>query len=293
MDSFRIILGFKWVQPILIIIGCFIADRLLRRLLGKVFDQAMAMIRRNKTHKLEKHEREARIKRLGTLKKLSLDILRIVLIIFAVLMFLSSIGINIMPVLTGVGIAGLAISLAAQNIIRDFLNGIFVIMEDHYAVGDVVKIGEYFGTVERFTLRTTHLTDLDGNYIIIPNGNVGELVNATKNWSQTKVVVGVSYSTDVRKALAVMEEVAGKLKEDYPDKIMEDASIQGILEFADSSINLRALIKTMPGEQWFVGREYRLRLKEAFDREGIVIPFPQRDVWIKEQPGSGFQKTTA
>lgn len=293
MDSFRIILGFKWVQPILIIIGCFIADRLLRHLLGKVFDQAMAMIRRNKTHKLEKHEREARIKRLGTLKKLSLDILRIVLIIFAVLMFLSSIGINIMPVLTGVGIAGLAISLAAQNIIRDFLNGIFVIMEDHYAVGDVVKIGEYFGTVERFTLRTTHLTDLDGNYIIIPNGNVGELVNATKNWSQAKVVVGVSYSTDVRKALAVMEEVAGKLKEDYPDKIMEDASIQGILEFADSSINLRALIKTMPGEQWFVGREYRLRLKEAFDREGIVIPFPQRDVWIKEQPGSGFQKTTA
>ena len=293
MDSFRIILGFKWVQPILIIIGCFIADRLLRRLLGKVFDQAMAMIRRNKTHKLEKHEREARIKRLGTLKKLSLDILRIVLIIFAVLMFLGSIGINIMPVLTGVGIAGLAISLAAQNIIRDFLNGIFVIMEDHYAVGDVVKIGEYFGTVERFTLRTTHLTDLDGNYIIIPNGNVGELVNATKNWSQAKVVVGVSYSTDVRKALAVMEEVAGKLKEDYPDKIMEDASIQGILEFADSSINLRALIKTMPGEQWFVGREYRLRLKEAFDREGIVIPFPQRDVWIKEQPGSGFQKTTA
>lgn len=293
MDSFRIILGFKWVQPILIIIGCFIADRLLRRLLGKVFDQAMVMIRRNKTHKLEKHEREARIKRLGTLKKLSLDILRIVLIIFAVLMFLSSIGINIMPVLTGVGIAGLAISLAAQNIIRDFLNGIFVIMEDHYAVGDVVKIGEYFGTVERFTLRTTHLTDLDGNYIIIPNGNVGELVNATKNWSQAKVVVGVSYSTDVRKALAVMEEVAGKLKEDYPDKIMGDASIQGILEFADSSINLRALIKTMPGEQWFVGREYRLRLKEAFDREGIVIPFPQRDVWIKEQPGSGFQKTTA
>lgn len=293
MDSFRIILGFKWVQPILIIIGCFIADRLLRHLLGKVFDQAMAMIRRNKTHKLEKHERDARIKRLGTLKKLSLDILRIVLIIFAVLMFLSSIGINIMPVLTGVGIAGLAISLAAQNIIRDFLNGIFVIMEDHYAVGDVVKIGEYFGTVERFTLRTTHLTDLDGNYIIIPNGNVGELVNATKNWSQAKVVVGVSYSTDVRKALAVMEEVAGKLKEDYPDKIMGDASIQGILEFADSSINLRALIKTMPGEQWFVGREYRLRLKEAFDREGIVIPFPQRDVWIKEQPGSGFQKTTA
>jgi small conductance mechanosensitive channel len=198
-----------------------------------------------------------------------------------------------MPVLTGLGIAGLAISLAAQNIIRDFLNGIFVIIEDHYAVGDVVKIGEYFGTVERFTLRTTHLSDLDGNYIIIPNGTIGELVNATKHWSQAQVIVGVSYDTDVRKALAVMEEVSQQLKADLPGKILGDPAIQGIHEFADSSINLRALIKTVPGEQWFIAREYRLRLKEAFDREGIVIPFPQLDLWVREYPQSPPQKTTA
>jgi small conductance mechanosensitive channel len=287
------ILGWKWVQPVLILIGWFVADRVLRRVLGKIFDQAVEMIRKNKTRGLAKHEREARMKRLGTLRKLALDIIRAILLVFAVLMFLSSIGIDIMPVLTGLGIAGLAISLAAQNIIRDFLNGIFVIIEDHYAVGDVVKIGEYFGTVERFTLRTTHLSDLDGNYIIIPNGTIGELVNATKHWSQAQVIVGVSYDTDVRKALAVMEEVSQQLKADLPGKILGDPAIQGIHEFADSSINLRALIKTVPGEQWFIAREYRLRLKEAFDREGIVIPFPQLDLWVREYPQSPPQKTTA
>jgi len=211
------------------------------------------------------------------------------------LTFLSTLGVNIMPILTGLGIAGLAISLAAQNIIRDFLNGIFVVIEDHYAVGDVVKIGEYFGLVENFTLRTTHLSDLDGNYIIIPNSNITDLVNATKYWSQAQVVVGVSYDSDTRKALGIMEKVAKELREAFPDKIQEEAQIQGILSFDDSSVSLRALIKTFPGEHWFIGREYRLRLKEAFDAEGIVIPFPQMDVWMKNTGGleTAPQKTSA
>jgi small conductance mechanosensitive channel len=293
VDPIDIIMEWKWVQPLLIVIGWFVVDRILRRILGKIFDQAVEMIRKNKTRGLAKHEREARMKRLGTLKKLALDIIRAILLVFAILMFLSSIGIDIMPVLTGLGIAGLAISLAAQNIIRDFLNGIFVVIEDHYAVGDVVKIGEYFGTVERFTLRTTHLSDLDGNYIIIPNGTIGELVNATKHWSQAQIIVGVSYDTDVRKALSVMEEVSQQLKADLPGKVLGDPAIQGIHEFADSSINLRALIKTVPGEQWFIAREFRLRLKEAFDKEGIVIPFPQLDLWVKEYPQDPSQKTMA
>lgn len=293
MNSFNIVLGWKWILPVLVIVAWLITDRVIQRLLGKAFDKAAEMIRKNKSHNLAKHEKQVRIKRVGTLKKLTIDITRAMLLLFAVLMFLSSIGIDIVPVLTGLGLAGLAISLAAQNIIRDFMNGIFVILEDHFSVGDVVKIGNHFGTVERFTLRTTQISDLDGNYIIIPNGTIRDLVNATKNWAQAQVIVGVSYGTDTRKALSVMEEVANKLKEDFPDKIMQDPVIQGILEFAASSINLRALIKTMPGEQWFIAREYRLRLKEAFDSQSIVIPFPQLDLWVKEQPGAEFQKTTA
>lgn len=271
----------RFLMPVIVLAGWYVADKILVKILEKAFDQGIAKVRKNDGNKLDPHQKSARIKRIGTLRGLVVDLFRWGLGAVAILTFLSSIGVNIMPILTGLGIAGLAISLAAQNIIRDFLNGIFVVIEDHYAVGDVVKIGEYFGVVETFTLRTTHLSDLDGNYIIIPNSNISDLVNATKYWSQAQVIVGVSYDTDVRKALGIMERVAKELKEAFPGKVKEDAQIQGILEFEDSAVSLRALIKTFPGEHWFIGREYRLRLKEAFDAEGITIPFPQMDIWMR------------
>lgn len=283
------------LSPLLVLAGWYIADKVLVKLAGKLFDQGISKVSNGSNHQKNDHERRSRIKRLETLRSLVIDLLRWALGAIAFLTFLGSIGINIIPILTGLGIVGLALSLAAQDIIRDFLNGIFVVIEGHYAVGDVVKIGEYFGLVENFTLRTTHLSDLDGNYIIIPNSNISELVNATKYWSQAQIIVGVSYETDIRKALGVMERVAREIKGEYPDKVKEDAQVQGILSFDASSISLRALIRTFPGEHWFIGREYRLRLKEAFDKEGITIPFPQTDVWIRSQEGFRVsdQKTRA
>ena len=283
------------LSPLLVLAGWYIADKVLVKLAGKLFDQGISKVSNGSNDQMNDHERRSRVKRLETLRRLVIDLLRWALGALAFLTLLGSIGINIVPILTGLGIVGLALSLAAQDIIRDFLNGIFVVIEGHYAVGDVVKIGEYFGLVENFTLRTTHLSDLDGNYIIIPNSNISELVNATKYWSQAQVIVGVSYETDIRKALGVMERVAREIKGEYPDKVKEDAQVQGILSFDASSISLRALIRTFPGEHWFIGREYRLRLKEAFDKEGITIPFPQTDVWIRSQEGFRVsdQKTRA
>jgi len=283
------------LTPLLVLAGWYIADKVLVKLAGKLFDQGISKVSNGSNDQMNDHERRSRVKRLETLRSLVIDLLRWALGALAFLTLLGSIGINIVPILTGLGIVGLALSLAAQDIIRDFLNGIFVVIEGHFAVGDVVKIGEYFGLVENFTLRTTHLSDLDGNYIIIPNSNISELVNATKYWSQAQVIVGVSYETDIRKALGVMERVAREIKGEYPDKVKEDAQVQGILSFDASSISLRALIRTFPGEHWFIGREYRLRLKEAFDKEGITIPFPQTDVWIRSQEGFRVsdQKTRA
>ncbi len=283
------------LTPLLVLAGWYIADKVLVKLAGKLFDQGISKVSNGSNDQMNDHERRSRVKRLETLRRLVIDLLRWALGALAFLTLLGSIGINIVPILTGLGIVGLALSLAAQDIIRDFLNGIFVVIEGHFAVGDVVKIGEYFGLVENFTLRTTHLSDLDGNYIIIPNSNISELVNATKYWSQAQVIVGVSYETDIRKALGVMERVAREIKGEYPDKVKEDAQVQGILSFDASSISLRALIRTFPGEHWFIGREYRLRLKEAFDKEGITIPFPQTDVWIRSQEGFRVsdQKTRA
>lgn len=285
----------RFVMPVLVVLGWYIADRVLVKLAGRLFDGGISRVRNGTTIQIDDHERASRVKRLGTLRGLVIDLLRWGLGAIAFLTFLGTINVNIMPILTGLGIAGLAVSLAAQNIIRDFLNGIFVVVEDHFSVGDVVKIGEYFGVVENFTLRTTHLSDLDGNYIIIPNGRITELVNATKYWSQAQVVVGVSYDSDVRKALGVMERVGRDLKKDFPDKVREDPRVQGILSFDERAVSLRALIRTVPGEHWTIGMEYRLRLKEAFDAEGITIPFPQMDVWLRSPEGLRVagQKTRA
>ena len=285
----------RFTMPVFVLVAWYVADKILVKIVRKAFDRGISAVQNNNTGNMDKHECSARIKRLGTLRTLVVDVLRWGLGAVAVLTFMSSVGVNIMPILTGLGIAGLAISLAAQNIIRDFLNGIFVIIEDHFAVGDVVKIGEYFGVVENFTLRTTHLSDMDGNYIIIPNSNITELVNATKFWSQAQVIVGVSYDTDIRNALGIMERVARELRDSFPGKVKDEAQIQGILSFDDSAVSLRALIRTFPGEQWFIGREYRLRLKEAFDAEGISIPFPQMDIWLRSPEGlkKAGQKTSA
>jgi len=279
------ILGFqtgRWLLPLIVLVGWFIVDRIVvKKLVGKLFDGWINNYRSKNADEIEAHELQARMNRFATLKRLAVDILRWGLGAVAALMLLSTLGIDIVPILTGLGIAGLAISLAAQNIIRDFLYGIFVVLENQYAVGDVVKIAGHFGTVDRFNLRTTHLTDLDGNYIIVPNSAVTEVLNATKHWSQAQVVVGVAYDTDIRKALEVMEEAGKQVKAQYPGKIIDDPVIQGILEFEDSAITLRALIKTHAGEHWFIGREYRLLLKEAFDAAGISIPFPQQDLWLR------------
>ncbi|MPM72109.1 Small-conductance mechanosensitive channel [bioreactor metagenome] len=170
--------------------------------------------------------------------------------------------------------------MAAQNIIRDFLNGIFVVLEDHYGVGDWIETSMGGGTVEKLTLRTTHLRDIDGNLIIIPNGSINGITNYTKNWSRATIKLRVPFDTDVRQAMHIMEETANSLQEENPSLFIGPPTVQGILDFLDSSILLRTLFDTTPGDQWVLSREYRLRVKEAFDRSGIRIAVPQSEVWL-------------
>ncbi len=263
--------------PVLVLIGWWIVDRAAVLFATRLFRLAVA---RFEARSDSIGQREANVKRLQTLKGLATQIARGSVAVFAVLTLLGSLQIDVRPILTGFGVAGLAVSLAAQNIIRDFINGIVVVLEDHYSVGDVVTISNYTGTVERFTLRTTHLRTVDGELAIVPNGAVTQVLNFTKNWSRAKIDVGVAYDTDIPRAMKVMKEVAETLCDEYKPRILDTPDVQGILAFDDSAVVLRCLIKTVPGDQWSLGREYRLRLKEAFDREGIVIPFPQSDVWL-------------
>lgn len=229
--------------------------------------------------------RDASLKRLRTLRGISLQLYRWTLAAIAVLTFAGSLGVDVRSILTGLGIAGLAISLAAQNIIRDFLNGVFILFEDQFAVGDVVKIDGNAGAVEGFTLRTTRLRTLDGELVTIPNGSISTVLNFTKKWSRARVEVGVDYGTDIPAALSVMDRVAKELAAEMPGKIIEaPAVLEGILAFEASAVTLRVLLKTVPGAQWEVAAAYRLRLKKAFEESGITISFPQVDVHLKTFP---------
>lgn len=275
--------------PVFVLVGWWLVDRLSVVLLARGLD---LVEKRLASRSATRVTREAGLRRYQTLGQLARQMVRWTIAVLALLTLLGSMKIDVRPILTGVGIVGLGISLAAQNIIRDFLNGIFVIMEDHYAVGDVINAAGTSGVVERFSLRTTQIRTLDGELAIVPNGTITGVTNSTKYWSRARIEVGVSYGTDIRRAMDVMKDIGVRLKEANPDKIIEIPEVQGIIEFGDSSITLRCLIKTFPGEQWEMGRQYRLTLKETFDAEGITIPFPQLDLMIRGQ-GEGGPKITA
>ena len=213
--------------------------------------------------------------RVKTFKGLLLQAGRVLLGIYFVFILLNHFSIDPKPLLAGIGVVGLGLSLAAQNILRDFINGLFIIIEDQFNIGDWVTIGSFSGSVERFTMRVTRLRAIDGRLIIIPNGNISEVVNSTKDFALALVEVGVSYQSDARKVLEILEECAADTAAAMPGVIVEEARVQGILAFRDSDILMRVTAKTLPGEQWAVERTMRIIIKEKFDRLGIEIPFRQ------------------
>jgi small conductance mechanosensitive channel len=224
--------------------------------------------------------------RVKTFKGLLLQVCRALLGIYFTFIMLDHFNIDPKPLLAGIGVVGLGLSLAAQNILRDFLNGLFIIIEDQFNVGDWVTIGNFSGSVERFTMRVTRLRAIDGRLIIIPNGKISEVMNSTKDFALALVEVGVSYQSDVRKVLEILEECAADTAAAMPGVIVEEAKVQGILAFRDSDVLMRVTAKTLPGEQWAVERAMRIIIKEKFDASGIEIPFQQVVIHTEREAGA-------
>ncbi|OQX53013.1 MAG: hypothetical protein B5M53_07465 [Candidatus Cloacimonas sp. 4484_209] len=197
--------------------------------------------------------------------------------VIALFMILREFNMNITPLLTGAGIAGIAIGLGAQSLIKDFLHGFFILAEDQFRVGDVVKIGDHAGVVERITMRITRLRSLDGNVHIIPNGEINSVENMTHGWSRAVVDVDVAYKENLDRVMTIMANVAAGLQKDdkYKDFIMEKPEVLGVEKLGDSGITIRLIVKTVPLKQWEITRELRKRIKKAFDMAKIEIPFPQ------------------
>jgi len=189
--------------------------------------------------------------------------------------------INIGPLLAGVGVLGLAVSFGAQTLIKDLIAGIFILVEGQCAVGDVVRVGATSGMVERITLRTTVLRDLQGVVHVIPNGSIEVLSNMTKSWSKAVLDLGVAYKEDVDHVLRVIRDEAGAMyaEAEWKSLILEEPQVLGVQELGDSAVVVRLSFKTLPLKQWDVAREFRRRIKNRFDREGIEIPFPHRTIY--------------
>ena len=201
----------------------------------------------------------------------------------AVLMVLREFHVDIAPVLTGAGIAGLAIGFGAQTLVRDIISGFFLILEDQVRVGDVAAINGTGGLVEELNLRTIVLRDIEGTVHVFPNGSITTLANRSKDFSYYVIDLPITYREDPDRVAALLRQIGAELQADsaFGPFILEPIEVLGVDAFADWSVQIKARIKTMPLKQWVVGRELRRRIRKTFEDEHIEIPFPERVVTVR------------
>jgi small conductance mechanosensitive channel len=203
--------------------------------------------------------------------------------------------VDVTPVLASVGVIGLALSLGAQTLIKDVLGGLFILIENQYAVGDVVEIGEVSGQVERITLRSTSIRDIDGSLHLVPNGDVRIVSNLTREWSRALVDFGVAYEEDLDEVLAVLRDLAEALAadEEFGPLLIGTPEVIGPVSLEDTTVVVRVMATTKPGAQWTIGRVIQKRVLQVCDEAGIELPYPRQEVVIRREgfPAAGGEET--
>jgi moderate conductance mechanosensitive channel len=254
---------------------------LLIRLVRGVANRLVKMVQ--DADPLTSSERELRALTLAGIFK---SVAQVAIVLVATLTILGTIGIHTGPLIAGAGVAGLAISFGAQNLIRDYISGFFILVENQYKVGDVIKAAGVSGQVEDMNLRMTLLRDLEGIAHFIPNGEIKVVSNLAKEWARAVVNVGITYKENLDRVIAVMSQVGEELTRDaaFGPNILESPQVLGVEDFGDSQVTLRMMIKTRPLKQWEIARELRKRIKQAFDQNGIEIPYPQRVIHSISSP---------
>jgi len=262
------------VRIAVIVVLAFLAYRVVRLATGRLQRDI------DEEDPFDKRRREQRLRTVASLLN---SIAAAVIVGLALLMILATF-IEIGPLLATAGVAGLAISFGAQSLVKDILTGIFLMAEEQFGIGDVVSVKDkgVTGLVERISLRTTVLRDVEGTVHVIPNGEITMVSNLTKGWSKAVLDIGVAYREDVDRVLGVLREECDALwqDEEWSEIVLEEPEVPGVQALADSSVVLRVIFKTLPLKQWDVAREYRRRIKRRFDDEGIEIPFPHRTIYV-------------
>ncbi len=233
-------------------------------------------------------------RRMKTLQTLASRLVTVVFALIALLMVLSQFQVDIGPAIAGFGVIGIAIGFGAQTLVRDWLSGIFIVIENQYSVGDVISIAGVDGIVEAFSLRRTVLRNLDGTVHSVPNGQIVVASNMTRGWARVNLDVSVAYDADIEEVSRVIDQVGEEMQADpaWQDRILEPPKVMRVNALGDSAVALKVLGQVLPAQQWAVTGELRKRILTAFARENIEIPFPHQ-VLISRTSNGGRTHPTA
>ncbi len=270
-----------WTERLLTILIIFIIARLLQKAGNRVIDEYF----KKKTADPPKE------KKAHTLQPLIKQIWRYLVAFVALLIILDQLGVQLAPLLATAGVAGIAIGFGAQRLVRDIITGFLLLMEDQYAVGDMITVNNYVGIVEEVGLRVTKLRDFSGDLHIIPNGNIENVTNHVRGEMRALVDVRVSYEADLDRAIQILEELSAEMAAQHPE-IVDGPTVLGVTDLAESGIVIRIVARTEPLKQWQIERELRRAIKKRFDHENIEIPYPRRVLYHrreenKQQTGEG------
>ena len=227
------------------------------------------------------------MKRMDTLDTLGANTLKFFIVAIAFLMILGHVGLDIGPAVAGLGVVGIAVGFGAQSLIRDYLNGALILVENQFAKGDVIRVAGVSGTVEDFTLRRTTLRDLDGVVHTVPNGEIKVASNLTRVWSRINQDVTVAYGTDIDAAIAVVDEVGRQMAADpvWKRRVLEAPRVERVQALAESGITLKILGSVRAADQWSAAGDFRRRLLAAFNEHGIEMPGASRLVLTRNEHG--------
>ena len=273
-------LAFAVLRLIAILIAAAIVTKFVSRFVVGLRTRAVEMMKRKRgnesTFELEK--RAATIG--GIIRKTA----AIVIWALAVAMALREVGFDIAPILAGAGVVGLAVGFGAQNLVRDVITGLFMLMENQISVNDIAIINGSGGLVQEMNLRTTVLRGLDGTVHVFPNGAITTLSNMTREFSYYVFDVGIAYKEDTDRVVEILNEIAEEMRqeEQFRRLILEPLDVLGVDSFGDSAVVVKVRLKTVPSKQWQVGRAMNRRIKKRFDEEGIEIPFPHQSLYFGE-----------
>jgi small conductance mechanosensitive channel len=264
---------------LVIIIGGFFLWYFMKKLI-------VSVLRRAVVRPAGGESREGWKRRMDTLQSIFIGLGRLLIILGVIFLILSELEVPIGPILAGFGVAGIAVGFGAQYLIRDLIAGIFVIMENQYRVGDVAKVADTIGLVEEINLRKTVLRDLDGIVHHVPNGEIRVASNYSRHYARVNLNISVSYGTDLDKAIQVINQVCADMaqEEEWRKVFINVPKVLRIDKLGDSGIEIKILGDTRPLEQWRTMGELRLRLKKAFDAEGIEIPWPHTKLYFGNSP---------